>query len=180
MSRGWASGRSRCRDTIPGSDYAVVRLRRDLFKSSDVGMVFMQRSAVHDRADMNRVYGADATFRLPERIDWSTFAVNTETDRTTGGSWAFQTSFNREGNFSHVKVGLFSMGEAFNDELGFYNRTGVRDWTMAVGVRPRLAGLRRAGVREMHPHLTWNYHTDQSGRLAAVPVERVDVGRGHR
>ena len=167
MGVGALALRTRGRDTIPGSDYAVVRLRRDLFKSSDVGMVFMQRSAIHDRADMNRVYGGDATFRLPGRVDWNTFAVNSETDGRTGRSGAFQTSFNREGNFSHLKFGLFSIGQVFNDELGFYNRTGVRDWTMAVGVRPRLAALRRAGVREMHPHLTWSYYTDLSGHIEA-------------
>ena len=159
--------RTRPRDTIPGSDYAVVRLRRDLFSSSDVGLIFMQRSTVRDRADMNRVYGADATFRLPNRIDWNTFAVNTETDGVTGRAWAFQTSLNREADFSHLKFGLLSIGDAFNDELGFYNRTGVRDWSMDVGLRPRFAGLRQAGIREMHPHLTWNYYTDQSGLLVA-------------
>ena len=167
MEVGALALRTRSRDTIPRSDWAVVRVRRDLFQSSDVGLVFMQRSAVQNRADMNRVYGGDATFRLPGRVDWNTFAVNSETDRSTGHSWAFQTSFNREGNFSHVKAGLFSIGEAFNDELGFYNRTGVRDWSLAVGVRPRLAALRSAGVREMHPHLTWNYYTDLSGGIVA-------------
>lgn len=159
--------RTRTRDTIPGSDYAVVRLRRDLFSSSDVGLIFMQRSTVRDRADMNRVYGADATFRLPARVDWNTFAVNTETDGVTGRSWAFQTSLNREADFSHLKFGLLSIGDAFNDELGFYNRTGVRDWSMDVGIRPRFGELRQAGIREMHPHLVWNYYTDQSGLLVA-------------
>ena len=159
--------RTRTRDSIPGSDYAVVRLRRDLFTSSDVGLIFMQRSTVGDRADMNRVYGADATFRLPDRVDWNTFAVNTETDGLTGHAWAFQTTLNREADFSHMKLGLLSIGDAFNDELGFYNRTGVRDWSLDLGIRPRFASLRRAGIREMHPHIVWSYYTDQSSLLVA-------------
>ncbi|HEX9728760.1 MAG TPA: DUF5916 domain-containing protein [Gemmatimonadales bacterium] len=159
--------RTRDRDTVLGSDYAVLRLRRDILSSSDVGAIFMMRSTVDDRGDFNRVYGADANIRLPARIDWSSYAVNSETDGVSGATYAFQTSLNREANFLHVKAGLLSIGENFNDELGFMRRTGARMWSLDVGVRPRLRALRARGVREMHPHVVWNYVTDQNGTVIA-------------
>ena len=155
--------RTRDLDSIPGSDYAVVRVRRNLFKSSDIGAIYMLRSTVGARSDFNRVYGADATFRLPGQVDWNLYAVNTETDGGSGDRYAFQTSFNHEGNFFHIKSALLSIGRGFNDELGFVRRTGVRSWSLETGVRPRLPALRRLGIREMHPHVAWDYFTDQSG-----------------
>jgi hypothetical protein len=159
--------RTRDRDSIEGSDYVVARLRRNVGQSSDVGAVFMMRSTVHRRSDYNRLYGADATFRLPGRVDWTTFLVSTETDSLSGERYAFQTSFLREGNLFHAKAGLLSIGEDFNNELGFVRRTGVREWSLDTGLRPRPAWARERGVREIHPHIGWSYYTDQSGRGTA-------------
>lgn len=159
--------RTRDLDSVLGSDYAVVRVRRNLFASSDVGALFMTRSTVRDRGDYNRIYGVDGTFRLPGQVDWNTFAVNTETDGVSGERFAFQTSLNHEGNFFHGKTGLLSIADGFNDELGFVRRMGVRDWMLDTGVRPRFPALRRRGIREMHPHVVWDYFTDQSGNAVA-------------
>ena len=159
--------RTREQDVTSSNDFAVVRLRRNLFASSDVGGIFMTRSAVDDRGDFNRVYGVDANIRLPGRVDWSSYVVNSETDGLSGPRYAYQTSFNREANFVHVKAGLLSLAENFNDELGFFRRTGIRKWSLDVGIRPRLTSLRRRGVREMHPHVVWNYWTDLSGNEVA-------------
>lgn len=164
---GALAGRTGTEHGEPASDYVVVRLRRNVFASSDVGGLFMMRSSVDQRDDYNRVYGVDANIRLPGAVDWSSYVVNTETPGLSGSRYAYQTSFNREGNFFHVQAGLLALGENFNDELGYYRRTGVRKWSVSTGLRPRLAGLRRRGVREMHPHLDWNFYTDLSGELIA-------------
>ena len=154
-------------DVFPSNDYGVVRLRRNIFSSSDVGGIFMTRSGVDDRGDYNRVYGVDANIRLPARIDWSSFVVNSESPGVSGARYAYQTSFNREANFLHVKFGLLSIGENFTNDLGFFRRTGIMRWSLDTGIRPRFASLRKRGVREMHPHIVWNYYTDQSGNEVA-------------
>jgi hypothetical protein len=148
--------------TVPGSDYAVVRLRRNVFAASDVGAIFMARSAPRDRGNFNRVYGVDANVRLPARVDWSSYVVNSETPGLSGPSYAWYSSLNREANFVHTKGGVLSIGDTFNDELGFFRRTGVMKWLLDTGIRPRFASLRRLGIREMHPHVVWDYYTDHS------------------
>ena len=158
---------SRQQGAAPANDYAVVRLRRNMFSNSDVGGLFMIRSAVHDRGNVNRVYGADANIRLPGRVDWSSFFLNSDSRGLSGSQYAYQTSFNREGNFVHVKFGLLSIGENFNNDLGFLQRTGIRKWSTDIGIQPRSAGLRKRGVREMHPHINWEYYTDLSGNEVA-------------
>jgi hypothetical protein len=93
--------------------------------------------------------------------------VGTQSPGRSGGQYAWRTSLNRESNFDHLKIGAMELGRNFNDELGFYRRTDVRKYFMDVGLRPRFDFMRRVGVREMHPHLTWSYYEDLAGSMVA-------------
>jgi hypothetical protein len=74
---------------------------------------------------------------------------------------------NWEGNFFHGKAGALSIGDHFNDEIGYYRRTGTVKWMLDTGIRPRPKALQRRGIREWHPHVVWNYYTDHDGRMDA-------------
>ncbi|MDH5588934.1 MAG: carbohydrate binding family 9 domain-containing protein [Gemmatimonadota bacterium] len=150
-----------------GSDYGVLRVRRNLFAGSDVGGIVMMRDAVGDESSYNRVYGADAYIRFPGAIDWSSYYVQTESPLFDAGQYAWRTSLNREGNFHHVKFGLMEIGDGFTNDLGFFKRTGVRKYFLDWGVRPRPESFRAIGVREIHPHVVWNYFDDLSGDIVA-------------
>lgn len=152
---------------VPGNDFGVLRLRRNIGTSSDVGAIFLTRDAVGVSGDYNRVYGVDGNFRLPAEIEWNSYVVRSETAGVDGGQYAFRTSLNREGNVHHFTVGVLQIGEGFVDDLGFLRRTGVRKWTLDWGWRPRLESLRTRGIREMHPHIRWSYFEDLDGRVVA-------------
>ncbi len=155
----------------PGSDYAVLRVRQNVLEGSDVGAIFMMRDARRAIPDLgddyNRVYGADANIRFFGNVDWNTYVVGTKSPGLDAGQYAWRTSLNREANFVHIKVGAMQLGDGFRDDLGFYRRTGVRKYLIDFGLRPRLDVMRRHGVREMHPHIVWNYYEDLSGRMVA-------------
>jgi hypothetical protein len=164
---------TRATETDPAENYTVFRLRRNLLSASDVGAIFMMRQQTADPTgtapapapEYNRVYGLDANIRLPFVTDWNSYVIRTETPGISSGQYAWRSSLNHEGNLFHGKIGVMSVGEGFNDDLGYYRRTGVYKWFNDIGFRPRLESLRRIGVREMHPHFTWNYYTDLDGRL---------------
>ena len=117
--------------------------------------------------DFSRVDGLDSYIRIPSNIDWSTYALKTESSGKDGGQYAWRTSLNRESNFSHVKFGVMQIGEGFQNDVGFYRRVGVRKYFLDTGIRPRLEWMRAHGVREMHPHAVWNYYEDLDGRMRA-------------
>ncbi len=154
-------------DNAPASDYGVVRVRKNLWSGSDIGGIFMMRDAVDDDLSYNRVYGADAYIRFPGQIDWSTYYVASESPLFDDGQYAWRTSLNREGNFHHIKFGLMEIGEGFTDDLGFFKRTGVRKYFIDWGIRPRPEAMRAMGVREMHPHIVWNFYEDLDGHIRA-------------
>lgn len=151
----------------PDNNYTVLRTRKNILRGSDVGAIFMTRQSTSDGGDYNRVYGADANIRFFGNLDWNSYVIRTSTPGFDDGQYAWRTSLNREGNFFHGKGGVMALGEHFNDELGYYRRTGARKWFADIGVRPRPAALQRRGLREMHPHIVWSYYTDLSGRMIA-------------
>lgn len=147
------------------SNYAVVRLRKNILGGSDVGVLYMQRQSTDDAQDYNRVTGLDANIRFVGRLDWNSYVVATRTPGVSGDQYAARTSLNWEGNFFHGKGGVMSLGEHFNNELGFYRRIGIKKWFADIGVRPRPEAMRRRGVREMHPHIVWDLFADQGNHM---------------
>ncbi len=151
----------------PGNDYGVLRLRKNVLEGSDIGAIVMVRDAVGDETSYNRVYGGDAFIRFPGEIDWSSYIVGSDSPAFDDGQYAWRTSLHREGNFHHIKFGAMELGEGFTNDLGFFRRTGVRKYFIEWGVRPRPESLRTFGVREIHPHITWNFYEDLEGRIVA-------------
>jgi len=152
---------------VPGAGFGVVRLRKNIRTSSDVGAIFLTRNGRGGSGDRNLVFGIDGNFRLPAEIAWTSYLVGSDTPGVANGQYAFRTSLNREGNFHQFTVGVLQIGEGFANDLGFLRRTGVRKWTLASGLRPRPEALRKKGIREMYLHFFWNYFQDLDGRKRA-------------
>jgi hypothetical protein len=150
--------------STPASTYSTFRLKKNLAAGSDIGFIYMGRDAVDSARNRNHAYGVDANIRFFNKVDWNSFAVASETPGKTGGQYTWRTSFNYEGQFVHAKVASLAIGEGFQDDLAFYRRTDVRKWAADLGLRPRPQWWKDHGVRELHPHITWNYYNDLAGR----------------
>jgi len=151
--------------TTDANNYSVLRLRRNVGGGSDIGVLYMQRQSTDNSADYNRVAGFDANIRFFDRVDWNSYLVGTRTPGLSGDQYAARTSVNYEGNFFHGKAGLMTLGDHFNNDLGFYRRIGIKKWFTDIGIRPRPEALRRRGIRELHPHIVWDMYTDQSNHM---------------
>ncbi len=148
---------------VPASTYSTLRLRRNIGDGTDIGVIAMSREGA-DAGNWNRVGGFDANVRFHGTVDWNSFAVLTRTPGQEGGQYAWRTSLNYEGRFFHGKAATLTLGDGFQDDLGYYKRRDVRKWMLDTGIRPRSAWLRAHGIREVHPHVTWNYYEALDGR----------------
>ena len=155
---GAVSMQTRSVDSTSGANFSVLRVRRNVGRGSDVGVLFMNHSPNDSTGDYNRLVGADATIRFAGRVDWNTYGVRSFAPNDSQAQYAARSSVNYEGNFVHVKPAVLEIGRGFRDDLGYYRRTDVRKWALDMGIRPRLASLRALGVREMHPHMVWAYY----------------------
>ena len=127
----------------PANRFGVLRLRRNLRPGSDVGLVYLDRTAIGatGRGAWNRVAGVDANFRLPRNWDWSSYLIGTRAPSVSGGQYSWRTSINHEDNYFHGKFGVLEVGRGFQDDLGFFRRTDTRKYFTDVGIRPRPAWL---------------------------------------
>jgi hypothetical protein len=138
-------------------------MKRNFAAGSDIGVIYTARENPDSARDHNRAFGADANIRFFNQVDWNSYVVGSTTPGRSGGQYTWRTSFNYEGQFVHAKVASLEIGEGFQDDLAFYRRTGIRKWAADVGIRPRPRWWRERGVRELHPHFTWNYYNDLAG-----------------
>jgi hypothetical protein len=145
----------------PGDNYTVLRGRRDVLKTSDIGAIFLSRQSTAS-GDYNRVYGADANFRFHRALSINGFLAKSETPGVSDGQMSGKGSIVWNDNVLHAQYSLLSVGDNFRDDIGFVKRTGIRKHFADFGVRPRPSALRKYGIRELHPHTRYNIYTDQS------------------
>ena len=145
----------------PGDNYTVLRARRDVLGNSDVGAIFLSRQSTN-AGDYNRVYGVDANFRFHHALSINSFLTRSQTPGVADGEIAGKGSISWNANFLHTQYSLLSVGDNFRDDVGFIKRSGVRKHFADFGIRPRPQGLRKYGIRELHPHTRYNIYTDQS------------------
>ena len=146
------------------NNFSVVRFRRNIGGGTDFGVIGMSRQSLDSSStSWNRVVGADANIRFFGRLDWNSYLIGTRSPGVATGQYAWRTSFNYESAFFHGKAGALEIGSGFADDLGFFRRTDVRKYLVDVGIRPRPEWARALGIREMHPHIVWNYYENTQG-----------------
>ncbi len=151
----------------PATSYGVLRLRRNLYEGSDLGLILMNRQSQDSMHSWNRVFGGDANFRFLGAVDWNSYLIGTATPGVRDGQYAVRSTVNYDGDRAHLKAGVMQIGDGFEDDLGYYRRTNDRKWILETGLRPRTRWLAAHGVREMHPHVTWSYYEDLQGHILA-------------
>ena len=152
------------RDEIAGN--AVVRINRDISARSTIGFMYTQRE-FSERS--NRVGAVDGRIVLNDNWDTEFQLVYSTTrdvvDETTGTTEtlsdpAWQWRIDRDGRKIDWHLHFTSIGRDFNTDLGFVNRTDLRDvhQRLVYNFRPEGASLVRWG-----PSLFVDYSTDEEG-----------------
>ena len=123
-------------DGLAESDHPVVnifRLRRDLGTTSNVGMVYTDRTYNGNR--FNRVAGIDGRFQFQQRYTMTLLAAGSRTaegasDRTTGSLVSAQ--FARSGRNLQFDASLVDVTDDFVAGSGFIRRTGTTNLRSSV------------------------------------------------
>lgn len=147
--------------STPSTNYSVLRARRDVFGTSDVGGIIMNRQSTVS-GDYNRVIGGDMNFRFFKYLSWNSFVAKSETPSLTGRQLAWKTSLGWENDLQRYQYSILNIDDSFRADIGYVRRTGVRKHFADVGLRPRPAWLQKLGFREFHPHAHFTRYTDMA------------------
>jgi hypothetical protein len=150
--------------TSPSANFSALRLRRDLFANSDVGVMALNKDQTG--GGYNRVLGADANFRFLTDLTFNVAAAKTFSPVSVvpdGRSTLYtKTSAGYRNNQFEVRGAYQTIGDGFNDEMGFVPRLGVNNFEAYVAgrFRPRWAS---GWMRETFPHFQIENFTRQHG-----------------
>lgn len=145
----------------PAEEFAVARLRRNVFGNSDVGVVVLNRNPV-DSGGANLSYGLDANIRLfGNMVVNSYYAASRAPGDSTDGD-AARLSVAYRSAFWNTSAMWKRVSDDFQPGLGFVRRRAMEQWFGTVGMhwRPRAARL-----QEVVTYVDADYIADPSSRL---------------
>jgi hypothetical protein len=156
-------------DGLPGENFAVLRVRREVATGSDVGAMFIDRSSVGGSdAPGNRSYGVDANISLLEGLIINSYLARTETPGATGDETAARFGAAWRDRSWNVSALYRRIGDDFRPDVGFVRRRDVKHLFGTVGAhrRPPISF-----VQELAPYMSFHRYTDLGGALVTRRLE---------
>ncbi|MEW6322818.1 MAG: DUF5916 domain-containing protein [Acidobacteriota bacterium] len=151
----------------PSTNFTALRVRRDVFANSDIGLMVLNKDAAG--AHFNRAVGADANFRFLGDLTMNVAAAKTFSPESVvpaaGRDWYAKAGGGYRNTRWEARGEFQSIGERFNAEMGFVPRKGVDNVEVYFGrtLRPTWA---RKWIRESRPHFQLeNFSRQQGGGL---------------
>ena len=106
----------------PVTNFAVVRVKRDILRRSNIGAIFTNRSDSVAGPGSNQTYGADAAFGFYQNLSVDGYVAKTSTPGVEGDDLSYQGRFNYNGDRYGARAEYLQVGDNFNPEVGLVRR----------------------------------------------------------
>ncbi|MXY23256.1 MAG: carbohydrate binding family 9 domain-containing protein [Acidobacteria bacterium] len=110
----------------PGTNFTVLRAKRDILRRSTIGLLFTGRSQSRIGDGSNEAYGADAVFGFYDDVTINTHWAQTRTPGLTGNDTSYRAQLDYRGDRYGVELEHLLVGDSFNPEIGFVRRRDMR------------------------------------------------------
>lgn len=146
---------------IEKNNFTVARVNHNFGGSrSSLGGIFVNRAGLGEMEDdYNRVYAMDGKWGIGNKATINGFVAKSTTPGIEKGDHAFKILGNYEWSGWNINAGYTEVGEGFNPEVGFLQRTAFRKPEFLVF---RTHRFKNAGkMLEIRPHVSyrgyWNF-----------------------
>lgn len=146
---------------IPGSNFGVIRIKRDIFARSSIGAMFTNRQSGEEN-DFNRVYGFDVNLVFFQNLRVFSFIAKSQTPPISDGEWAWGTHALYDTDFWSLELSRLVIQPNFNPEVGFVTRTDIEKNFGKIAIKPR-PGI--DFIRQLVLSTRLDYLTDQENVL---------------
>ena len=148
----------------PGTNFTVVRVKRDILRRSAIGAMFTNRTKLTSNLPGdNRAFGVDAALGFYQNIAIGGYYARTETTGMSGDNESYLGRASWEPDRYGLTAEHLKVGRAFNPEVGFLRRT---DFTRSYGsarFSPRPAASRL--VRKYTSQVSYEYYENGAGAV---------------
>jgi hypothetical protein len=166
------------RVNLARTNFSVVRLKRDIFEKSSIGVIGLSKDPLSSGADFNRAAGFDFNLAFGSNFQSAGFLAKTFSPGRSGGDWAGHLNALWTSDLLSADLSYTDIGTDFDAEMGFVPRTDIRKLraNVAVAPRPDILGLRQvyamdnftyienhAGVLQSRSHMAGAFNMFQNG-----------------
>jgi hypothetical protein len=120
-----------------GTNFSVVRLKRDILRQSSVGAIATRRSISATAPGDNLSYGVDGTFNFFNDLAINTYWARTQTEARRDDDISYRAQLDLSGDRYGVQLERMLVGQNFNPEMGFVRRPDVRRTLAEFRFSPR-------------------------------------------
>jgi hypothetical protein len=140
------------------TNFSVVRLKRDILRRSNIGVLATRRSPAASQSASNAVFGADANLAFFRSLSIIGYYARTETSGATGDQSSYRGRFDYAGDRYGLQAEHLLVGDKFNPEIGFMRRTDFRRSSIGARFSPRPKSNRL--IRRLDWEAGYDYITD--------------------
>ena len=126
-------------DSIPQTNYSVIRVKRDILARSNIGVIGTYRDHNLDGNGGNGLFGMDGNFTFYDNLNVNAYYAKTNTPGFDQGDTSYRAAAKYDADLYGFDAEHLLVDADFNPETGFMRRTDFRK-TRAGGrysIRPR-------------------------------------------
>jgi uncharacterized protein DUF5916 len=148
---------------VRSTNFSVMRIKRDLLRRSNIGVLFTGRSVGQIGNGTNGVFGFDGTFGFYDNLNVNTYWARSTTNGRTGNDTSYRGQLDYQGDRYGAQLEHLLVGDDFNPEVGFLRRRDMRRSSAMLRFSPRPKGIR--SVRKFFYSGSFDYIENGRGHL---------------
>jgi hypothetical protein len=148
---------------VSPTNFSVVRIKRDILRRSNIGVMATGRYGTSTSAGDNTAYGVDATFGFFRNLTINSYWARTDPRRHIDENTSWRGQLDYAGDRYGLQLERLDVGRNFLPEVGFVRRTDIAKSYALARFSPRPASNRF--VRKYYFMGSFNNVETRSGRL---------------
>jgi hypothetical protein len=157
----------------PSTNFAALRLRRDVLRRSSVGGLFTGRSRSLVGDGSSQTYGMDGTFSFLDDFSLIGYVAGTRTPGLPGEDLSYQGRFSYDADRYGLTLDHLLVGRHFNPEVGFVRRRDLRQSQASARFSPRPASIE--AVRKVSLRGDLSYLANARGGFLESRVRELEL-----
>ena len=160
----------------PATNFSVVRVKRDVFRRSYVGVLATRRapSVVTGGEGSNYAGGFDAELGFFQNVNVVGYWAKTSASRPGAHDTSYRGRFDYGGDALGIELEHIMVGEQFNPEVGYVRRADFRRSFADVRVSHRTRRSRR--IRRINSEVTLDYIENAARTLVQNREDKAQFG----
>jgi len=150
----------------PTNRFGVARVNKELPNRSSIGAIFVNRDAAGRYSELwksNSTYGVDGRWGIGEYGRVTGYVANTSTPELSGDDYSWSLAGDYDSERWNLGGHYVEVGENFNPEVGFLNRSGGYRNGAANIMRRFRPQNSRIGLLEIRPHASYRGYWNLDG-----------------